>query len=173
MKRFMIAAGAMALLVGGANVAAAVTAGTSNITIGATVDVTCTATGLPTGPQDLAAGGSYNVATITVNCNTASSAALSSQNGAVTVGGVSEGSLVAVPNFDQKYDYTAKVEATGGVSGGVVLDTSSTSTASGALATTAISGANNTSLTVTAATPGNPLVAGAYSDILTVSITAP
>ncbi len=111
-------------------------------------------TGMLTGPPSF-----------TVSCTNISDVTLTSQNGAVTLGGVLEGALGAVPGFRNKIEYATSIN---GGAGAVTLDTALASSALGLFrsVTTSVT----PTVPITPETSIVPLVAGGYSDVLTVSV---
>ena len=101
-----------------------------------------------------------------VSCTGPSNVALISQNGAVTLGGVLEATLTAVPSFRNKIEYSA---STNGGAGTVSLNTATTNSASGVFNTTAVT--SGTTVTIAPQASAVPLVAGTYSDTLILRIT--
>lgn len=120
-------------------------------------------TGLTTGMQG--APPQFNV-----SCNSSSNVSLSSQNGAVTRGGLLEGALTAVSGFRNRIEYQATIN---GGAGAVSLNTSSGGaavSANGVFNAAAVT-SQGTTVTITPESSTVPLLAGSYSDVLTVTIT--
>jgi len=147
-----------------------------NVTINASVSSFCSISSSANTTQTVATNGSGHVTgmsgsppSITFTCNAASNVALTSTNGAITLGGFSEGSLSPAPfGFSNKIEYTASVTGDGSP---VSLDTTSAVSASGSFYSGAA--ATTTSVTITPIDPTNPLLAsglGSYSDTLVVAI---
>jgi hypothetical protein len=124
------------------------------------------------GSDGLTTGMATSPPSFTVTCSIGANIVISSLNGAVTLGNVAETALTPVANFRKKIEFTASVNAPAGA---VALSTATVtgapaSTASLAFSTTAISD-RLTTVTITPETSTVPLLAGSYSDVLTVSIT--
>jgi hypothetical protein len=101
-----------------------------------------------------------------VVCNTATDVQVSSQSGGV------KGPATAPSGFSKIIDYTGSATLGSATSS---IDTSTAPAAAsvetGAAASTAGAVAGNLSVSVTPQTPANPLVAGAYTDTLRVTLT--
>ncbi|NJO34026.1 MAG: hypothetical protein HC869_13670 [Rhodospirillales bacterium] len=116
-------------------------------------------TGLTTGMTSAAP-------TFDVSCNNPSTVSLTTQNGAVTRGGVLESALSAIAGFRNKIEYSASIN---GGAGAVTLNTATSTSISGTFNSAPIT---NRPMSVTIAPESStvPLVSGTYSDVLTVSI---
>lgn len=102
-----------------------------------------------------------------VACNSSSNVTLSSQNGAVTRGNLAEGALANVSGFRSKIEYTATIN---GGAGNVTLNTGNSNSASGTFNAAAVT-TSGTQVTIAPEASSVPLLAGSYSDVLTVTIT--
>jgi hypothetical protein len=175
MKKFLIAAAAVAAM---SSSAMAQTA-SQDITITASVDGFCAISGaanttalIPTSTTTGLTTGSPPSPTFNVTCNKGSTVKLTSLNGASTLGNALENAiLTSALGFRNKIEYSASV--TGPGSTAVVLDTNVVSgpgaNVTGAFAVGAAS-ASATTVTITPETSTSPLLAGSYSDTLTVTI---
>lgn len=101
-----------------------------------------------------------------VLCTGASNVTLSTLNGAVTLGGVAKASLTPISGFRKAIDYSASIN---GGAGAISLNTASATSATGTFNNSPVT-TTGTQVTITPATSSVPLVAGSYSDTLTVSI---
>lgn len=101
------------------------------------------------------------------NCNVATHIKLTTTNGAAT----STSSVSNASTFQNFFDYTATVTFSG-VSG--ILDTSAVGAGGSTTSTSATSGpdAGTMTIAVTSLAPSKQLVAGTYSDVLTIELTA-
>lgn len=118
------------------------------------------------GSTGLTTGMATGAPNVNVSCTGPSNVALISQNGAVTLGGVLEATLTAVPDFRNKIEYSA---STNGGAGTVSLDTATANSASGVFNAAAVT--NGTTVTIAPQASVVPLVAGTYSDTLILRIT--
>lgn len=118
------------------------------------------------GPTGLTTGMATGPPNVGVSCTGPSNVALISQNGAVTLGGVLETTLTAVPSFRNKIEYGA---STNGGAGAVSLNTATANSASGVFNTAAIT--SGTTVTIAPQASAVPLEAGTYSDTLILRIT--
>jgi hypothetical protein len=164
--------------------AQATASGTVNVT--ATILATCTINGGAIGTaqtKDFSNTTALPSATISTSaqtvsgvwaadCNTPTHISLSSANGASITG------AAATSGWQNFFDYTA-VASISGTAATNTLNTSS-NPATGAAESTALNSgtasagpaAGDLQVLITPATPANKLVAGAYSDVLTVTLTA-
>jgi hypothetical protein len=176
MKRHLCIAAVAALELFGAKGAFA-QAATQNITINATVPGYCTVGGGATASTSATipvTNGAPNTSQITVAglgsviCNENATLTLSTLNGGVTGPG-------AVTGFSNRIDYTAAASYGTLTPATISLTTSGTPGASSAVSSANTDGASSTglpfSVKITPATPVHTLVAGAYSDTLSVLVT--
>jgi hypothetical protein len=130
-------------------------------TINSSQTITVSSVGLTTGMGTAAP--QFNV-----TCNNQSSVSLASFNGAVTLGGVGEGSLGSVPGFRNRIEYQASIN---GGAGAVTLNTASTASIGPSSFASAPVTTQSTSVTITPETSSTPLVPGSYSDTLRITLT--
>ena len=150
--------------------------GQAPYTVNGTVATSCSissATGtsqiIAVGATGLTSGMVGSAPQFAVTCNSSSNVTLSSQNGAVTRGGALESALATVNGFRNRIEYLATIN---GGAGNVVLDTSNGGANVSAVGTFAAAAVMNagTVVTIQPETSSTPLLAGSYSDVLTVTI---
>jgi hypothetical protein len=149
--------------------------GTLSLTLTATVSSTCsidsaanTSQTIRIGSTGLTSGMITSSPTFNVTCPIASNVTLSSQNGAVTRGGVAEGTLTTVSGFRSKIEYSAAI-ATAGTTHASLNTSSASSVGPTTFRSSAIISVATT-VTITPETSTVPLRAGSYSDVLTITI---
>lgn len=167
MKKIIMTAAILGLTASGAMAA------DQNININANVAAFCTianASGTTATIDTVAAtgltSGSPTSPTMDVTCNKASTVNLASQNGGVTLGGAVESDLSPVPGFRNRIEYVASVN---GGAGPVSLNTSSDTSANGSFNAGAVA-TTGTAVSITPEASSIPLLAGSYSDVLTLSV---